>query len=210
MTAPEVLVVRTGTANLASALAGIERAGGLPRIGSDPSEVESAPIVMLPGVGAFGAIMEQLEVQHLVEPLRARLASGKPTLAVCLGLQIFAQSSSETPGIKGLGILPGTVTRFPDTVVVPQLGWNRVEPMEGCRLLQPGFAYFANSYRIEHPPEGWHTATADHAGPFVAAIERGPILACQFHPELSGAWGLDLLKRWLAVAREEGGRDALS
>ena len=205
MTAPEVLVVRTGTANLASALAGMERAGGIPRISSDPSEVESAPIVMLPGVGAFGAIMEQLEAQHLVDPLRKRLAGGKPTLAVCLGLQIFAQHSDETPRVEGLGVLQGTVTRFPDTVVVPQLGWNRVEPMEGCRLLQPGYAYFANSYRIADPPEGWDTATADHAGPFVAAIERGPILACQFHPELSGAWGLELLKRWLGVAVQEGG-----
>jgi imidazoleglycerol phosphate synthase glutamine amidotransferase subunit HisH len=77
------------------------------------------------------------------------------------------------------------------------MGWNRVEAGEGCRLIESGFAYFANSYRLVDPPDGFCAAFSDHGGRFVAALERGGLLACQFHPELSGGWGLLLLKRWL-------------
>ena len=85
---------------------------------------------------------------------------------------------------------------------MPQLGWNRVVPKEGCTFLNEGYAYFANSYRLTSIPEGWSGATSDHGGDFVAAIERGTILACQFHPELSGAWGAELVDRWLGQGTE--------
>jgi glutamine amidotransferase len=81
------------------------------------------------------------------------------------------------------------------------MGWNRVEPEKGCALLEPGYAYFANSFRLEQPPGGWSSARTEHAGPFISAFERGAVMACQFHPELSGRWGLDLLRRWLERAR---------
>ena len=84
---------------------------------------------------------------------------------------------------------------------VPQLGWNRVEPHAGCRLIEPGHAYFANSFKATPPlPDGWAGATAEHGGPVIAAFERGSVLACQFHPELSGAWGRALIERWLMKA----------
>ncbi|MCP4246745.1 MAG: imidazole glycerol phosphate synthase subunit HisH, partial [bacterium] len=97
----------------------------------------------------------------------------------------------------------GRVTRFGAGVRVPQLGWNRVEPTPGCVLSQPGYAYFANSYRLVECPTGWRAAYADHGGRFVAALERGPLLACQFHPELSGSWGIALLGRWLEAGVRE-------
>jgi imidazole glycerol phosphate synthase glutamine amidotransferase subunit len=203
MAMPEVLVVRTGTANMASVLAGLRRAGAAPRVSVDPAEVENALSLVLPGVGAFAAAMKQLEDDHLTEPLRRRVDAGRATLSICLGLQVLADASEENPGVRGLGVIRQTVRRFPDTVRVPQLGWNLVHPDANCRLLEEGHAYFANSYRLVEPPRGWYSAMSDHGGPFVAAIEHGAVLACQFHPELSGEWGLALLKRWLIASTEE-------
>ena len=202
-----VCVVRTGVANLASVVTGLERVGASPRVGNDPVEIANAQWVVLPGVGAFGAGMTQLRADGLVEPLRHRIAAGLPTLAVCLGLQLLCEGSEESPGVEGLGVVPGRVTRFPETLRVPQLGWNQVEPTPGCRLVEPGFAYFANSFRLAETPHGWRAAHADYGGGFVAALERGRVLACQFHPELSSAWGIALLKRWL-VGERIGGGDA--
>lgn len=197
MSADGVIVVSTGVANLASIMAGLRRAGGDPSPAADAREVERAGHVVLPGVGAFGAGMDRLRSEGLDRALRARLEAGRSTLAVCLGLQLLCEQSDESPGVKGLGVLPASVERFPDGVRVPHFGWNRVEPSAGCRLLRAGYAYFANSYRLRRAPAGWAVATTEYAGPFVAALERGSLLACQFHPELSGDFGLDLLERWL-------------
>ncbi|MBI4568950.1 MAG: imidazole glycerol phosphate synthase subunit HisH [Planctomycetes bacterium] len=199
-----VVVVRTGVANLASVLAGLSRAGARPHV-ADGGEgavevVRRAPALVLPGVGAFAAGMEGLRAGGLLEPLRERIAAGRPTLCVCLGMQLLFDASDESPGVAGLSVAPGRVTRFPTSVRVPQLGWNRVSPDPGCALVEPGFAYFANSYRALNAPPGWRAAWADHGGPFVAAMQRGAVLACQFHPELSGAWGTALIRRWLAGA----------
>ena len=198
--AREVLVVRTGTANLASVLAGLEREGARPRLTADADEVRRAPAVVLPGVGAFAAAMTELRDQGLDAVLRERVLSGAPTLAVCLGLQLLASESQESPGTAGLGVFDAPVERFPADVRVPQLGWNTIRPDAGCRLLQEGDVYFANSFRLTAAPEGWSAAWSDHAGPFVAALERGAVLACQFHPELSGGFGRALIGRWLSRA----------
>jgi len=198
-----VLVIRTGTANTASVLAGLARCGATPRLSQDPGEAYGAARVVLPGVGTFGAARGELALRELLEPLRRRIGEGRPTLAICLGMQLLAEGSEENPAIPGLGIVAGLACRYPASVRVPQLGWNRVEPDPGCRLLEPGFAYFANSYRLVEQPPGWASAWADHGGRFLAALERGAVLGCQFHPELSGAWGLSLLRRWLRAA--EGG-----
>jgi len=122
----------------------------------------------------------------------------RPTLAICLGLQLFGEASDESPGVRGLGCVPGRTTGFGATVISPQMGWNRVTPAPNSRLLEDGHAYFANSYRFEAVPPGWTGATARYGGTMVAALERGPVLGCQFHPELSGAYGERLLARWLA------------
>ncbi len=190
-------VVVTGTANLASVLAGLRRAGANAQTTTDPDEVASVSHLVLPGVGALGAAMERLREEGLVDALTRRIESGRPTLAVCLGLQILLDGSEESPGVPALGAVPGHATRFTGDIRVPQLGWNEVEPAGG-RLLEPGYAYFAHSYRLETAPEGWHPAWTEHGSRYVSAIEREGVLACQFHPELSGAWGLRLLERWLA------------
>ena len=199
-----VAVVRTGTANLASVLAGLRRAGADPAVADSPEDLEGAGRIVLPGVGAFGAAMQTLEESGMREAVRRWFADGRPALAVCLGLQLLGTGSEESPGIEGLGVAGVRAGRFGEEVRVPQLGWNRIEPDGGSRLLEEGYAYFANSYRWETVPEGWTAAWSDHGGPFVAAIERGPVVACQFHPELSGNWGQDLLARWLEASREGG------
>ena len=193
-----VVVVRTGTANLASVLAGLERAGAHGELTRDAERVGAAEQVVLPGVGAFAAAMEALG-DELTDALRERVAAGRPLLGVCLGLQLLCAQSEESPGVQGIGVIDATVGRFPAEVLVPQLGWNLVRPESGSVLLREGYAYYANSFRLETFPPGYTGATSDHGGRFVAALERGSLLACQFHPELSGRFGHDLLTRWLSA-----------
>lgn len=200
----EVVVVRTGTANLASIVAGLKRVGAKPRIVESRPEVESARRLVLPGVGTLAAAMETLVEKDLVEPLRERVRTGRPTLAVCLGMQMLCETSEESPGLEGLGAVAGRIERFPKGLSVPQLGWNMIEPPPGARLLKSGYAYFANSYCLRRAPAGWTAAIADYGGPFVAAMERGSVLACQFHPELSSTFGLGLIERWLDLGEEIG------
>ena len=195
------VVVPTGTANLASIMAGLERGGAVPRLMVHAKEVRQAARVVLPGVGAFGAAMRRMHDDGVADILAERVRAGRPTLAVCVGLQLLCESSEESPGVAGLGVLPARITRFPDSVRVPQLGWNAIEPVRRGRMLAAGHAYFANSYRLTEAPPGWQAAYAEHGGRYIAALERGPVLACQFHPELSGAFGATLIERWLKRAR---------
>lgn len=192
-----LMVVPTGTANTASVLAAFRRLGTSPRIAQVGDDVLGADRVVLPGVGSFGAAMDEVDRVGMRDALRERLAEGRPMLAICVGMQLLAVSSEESEGAAGLGHVDSTVGRFPETVRVPQLGWNQVEAEARCRFLSDGWAYFANSYRIDELPDGWSGATSDHGGEFVAAMERGEVLACQFHPELSGAWGSGVLAAWL-------------
>jgi glutamine amidotransferase len=194
-----VTVVPTGTANIASVLAAFRRLGAEPVVSREVSMVEESDRVVVPGVGSFGAAMAEIDRLDLRRTLRQRLDMGRATLAICVGMQLLSTRSEESGGVTGLGYVDRPVTRFPDTVRVPQLGWNQVVAAPGCRFLSDGWAYFANSYRIEEVPDGWSAAGADHGGRFVAALERGDVLACQFHPELSGPWGSRILADWLGA-----------
>lgn len=195
----EVVIVPTGTANIASVMAAFRRLGASPRVSEAAADVLAASHVMLPGVGAFGASMARLVEHGLDRALRERIAADRPTIAICVGHQLLFERSEESPGVAGLGVVPGEVGRFPAEVRVPQFGWNHVHAGEDCRLLESGYVYFANSYRAIEAP-GWAVATATHGGRFVAAMERGNVIGCQFHPELSGAYGAALLSRFLELA----------
>lgn len=197
----DCLIIPTGTANLASVAAFLRRAGLTPRLAQTPDEVRAAPRLILPGVGTFAAGMATLTQRNFAAPLRQRLAQRRPTLAICLGLQLLYDASDESPGVAGLGILPGVVRRFDAPLRVPHMGWNLVTPDAGDPSLPaPGHAYFANSFHVPEPPPPWRVARATHAVPFIAAIATGPVLATQFHPELSGEWGQRLLAAWIARA----------
>ena len=195
----EVLIVPTGTANIASVMAAFRRLGAAPRVSEHPAEVAAAAHVMLPGVGAFAASMTRLVEHGLDAALRERIAADRPTICICVGHQLLFEASDESPGVRGLGIVKSHVGRFKGDVRVPQFGWNEVRPAEDSRLLEGGYAYFANSFRATDAP-GWTVATATHGGRYVAAMERGKVLGCQFHPELSGPYGEALLSRFLELA----------
>jgi imidazole glycerol phosphate synthase glutamine amidotransferase subunit len=194
----KLVVLPTGTANLASVLAAFARLGATARIAREPAEVEDAERVVLPGVGTFGATMAGLRTAGLDGAIAARARRGASLLAMCVGLQVLFEASDESPEATGLAAIPGRVGRFPDEVRVPQFGWNLIAPEPGCHFVEPGYAYFANSYRVQDAP-GCALATAEHGGRFVAALERERVLACQFQPELSGAYGHQLIGRWLAA-----------
>lgn len=197
MSASEIVVVRTGSANLASVCAAIERIGLIPRISEDASVVASAGLVVLPGVGAFGKAMAHLRQRGLDSAIRSRVQTHRPLLAICLGMQLLCDSSEESPGACGLGIVPARVVKLPASVRVPQMGWNTIHPCGTASLLHESFMYFANSFALSRIPEGWDGATTTHGVALASALERGALLACQFHPELSGNAGRALLRRWV-------------
>ena len=202
----QVAILNTGVANIASVIAGLQRAGAEVSFVSSAEEVREAPFLVFPGVGAFGAGMEWLNERGYGEALCQRFAADLPTMAICLGLQLLFEESDESPGVEGLGLVEGRVERFPATVAVPQFGWNYVEAGSASRFLTSGHAYFANSFAVRQVPAGWQASTATHGVEFVAAMERGRWLACQFHPEISGSWGQSILQRWLRGPRGEASR----
>ncbi|HCT46863.1 MAG: imidazole glycerol phosphate synthase subunit HisH [Phycisphaerae bacterium] len=188
-----ITIIDTGVANTASVSAAFERLGCGVTLTHEPSRVAEAPLVVLPGVGSFGAGMRALRMHGLDQVIVDRVSADRPLLGICLGLQLLCNASEESPGVEGLGVINAMVTRFPDTVRTPQHGWNRVGD---------GYAYYSNTYRIESIPDGWDGQTSTHGSPFVAYLQRGTTLACQFHPELSGAWGANLLRAWVEKAKE--------
>ena len=190
-----VSIINTGVANIASVQSAFAKLGVETKFIETPEEVFENPAVILPGVGAFEAGMNALREKGFERPLKLRIESGKATLAVCLGMQLLCDSSEESPGVVGLGIVKEPIKRFKEGTRVPHFGWNHVTSNEF--FLGSGYAYFANSYRLEHAPEGWETAVCDHGGQFIAAIRRGNVVAAQFHPEISSAFGRHVLETWL-------------
>ncbi len=195
-----VVIVPTGVANMASVGAALKRAGAEVSVAQSAEDVRTAPCVVMPGVGSFAAGIAALRQRGVDQALRERVEHGEPTLAICLGLQLLCEASDEAPGERGMGVIPGRIEKF-RARRVPQIGWNEVSPDGACRVLSQESMYFANSYRLGAAPRGWGVAWAEYGGRFVAALERGPVVACQFHPELSGALGLSLIRRWLTQAR---------
>jgi glutamine amidotransferase len=197
--APLIAVLDYGIGNLRSAQKALQRVGADARLTADRGLIDEAAGVVLPGVGAFGRCMEALRSTGLDEAAGAAVDAGTPFLGICVGMQLLYEKSDETPGVEGLGLLPGSVRRLPEGVKRPQMQWNILDIVRPSPLFdgldEPIWVYFVHSFA---PDDRQHAlATCDYGGPIVAAVERGPIWATQFHPEKSGAAGLRLLENFV-------------
>ena len=171
----------------------------------DFREIQKADKVILPGVGAFGDAMEHLKHYELDRAIKEVVAMDKPFLGICLGLHLLFESSDETPGVEGLGILKGNILRIPEEegLKIPHIGWNSLEfPREG-RLFQDlpadPYVYFVHSYYLQAQEPQIVTAMCEYGVQIHASVEKNQVFACQFHPEKSGEVGLKILKNFATL-----------
>ncbi|WP_336711713.1 imidazole glycerol phosphate synthase subunit HisH [Arthrobacter sp. USHLN218] len=206
--APKVTVLDYGSGNIRSAVRALEHVGAEVTLSHDSRAILEADGLVVPGVGAFATVMEGLKSVDAIRWIGRRVAGSRPVLGICVGLQVMFEAGVEH-GVRteGIGEWPGTVERLA-AEVVPHMGWNTVQPPEGSRLfagIEDERFYFVHSYGVQHwdfdvnqpamtpPMVTW----SDHGGPFIAAVENGPLSATQFHPEKSGDAGAALLQNWL-------------
>ena len=176
-----------------------------PKVTREKEVLLQADKVIVPGVGAFGDAMSKMHQYGLVEILREIAKKGTPILGICLGLQLFFESSEESPGVEGLGLLPGKIVRIPDKegVKIPHMGWNSIGINSSSRLLkgieEGAYVYFVHSYYLQAAREADVAATTDYVVNIHAAAEHENIFATQFHPEKSGDIGLQILKNFIEL-----------
>lgn len=210
MSAPRVTVLDYGSGNIRSVVRALERVGADVTLSSDPADVTEAAGLVVPGVGAFEAVMTGLRAVDGPRLIGRRVAGNRPVLGICVGMQIMFDRGVEH-GVEttGLGEWPGSVERLAADVV-PHMGWNTVQPPEHTTLfagLEDERFYFVHSYGVQDwtfeavnprmpvPAVTWST----HGSRFIAAVENGPLSATQFHPEKSADAGAQLLRNWLAT-----------
>ncbi len=201
-----LVVVDYGAGNLGSVLHALNylRAENM-RVVQDGRDLKGADKIILPGVGAFGAGMNELAKRNLIQPLKEAAALGIPLLGVCVGMQFLFDTSDEMGTFEGLGIIPGYVTRFPKVtgLKVPHMGWNQVRQCKACELLdglaQDSYGYFVHSYYcIPERPEDV-AAEVDYGTPFTAIVQHDNVYGVQFHPEKSQTMGLQIYTNFLKV-----------
>ena len=218
MTRPLVAVLDYGIGNLRSAQKSLERVGADARLTADPGLIAEAAAVVLPGVGAFGPVVSAIREAGLGDIAIEAAASDRPFLGICVGMQAMYEGSEESPGVAGLGILPGIIKLLPDTVKRPQMQWNKLVVAPDARQ-SPLFAtmpdggndawvYFVHSYAAV--PDEFTIATCEYGGPAVAAVQSGMTFATQFHPEKSSDNGLAILKNFVDLAASTGAASAAS
>jgi glutamine amidotransferase len=193
-------IIDYGAGNLKSVKNALDFLGVSSKIISTSKAIEDADGIILPGVGSFGFIMGNLRSKGLDSAIVGAISKGKPYFGICLGLQILFEESEESDGVKGLGIFRGKVVKFIKGKV-PQVGWNEINSVrEG--LLENGFAYFVNSYYVVPTEENIVLGRTDNYVNFTSAVEKDNVFAVQFHPEKSGEYGLDILRRWVNVVEK--------
>lgn len=175
------------------------------KITDDAQEILSADKVVLPGVGAFGDAMGNLERRRLVPVIRETVEKGTPFLGICLGLQLLFERSDEAPGVAGLGILPGEILRIPskEGLKIPHMGWNSLRLEHGGRLFdqvsEQSYVYFVHSYYLKAGEEEIVKASTEYGVHIHASVEKGNVFACQFHPEKSSEVGLRILSNFVNI-----------
>ena len=175
----------------------------------DRDAILRADRVILPGVGAFGDAMDKLRTYGLDKVIQEVVGQNTPFLGICLGLQLLFESSEESEGVEGLGILKGKVVRLPEEsdLKIPHIGWNSLKYPNPGRLFtgiaEDSYVYFVHSYYLQAKDPSIVTATTEYGTLIHAAVEHGNIFACQFHPEKSSEVGLHILKNFITICREE-------
>ncbi|TDE90852.1 imidazole glycerol phosphate synthase subunit HisH [Occultella glacieicola] len=202
--APTVVVLDYGSGNVRSAVRALERVGAQVELTADPDAVAAADGLVVPGVGAFAAVMTGLREVGAARMIERRLSGGRPVLGICVGQQVlFSAGVEHGERTEGLDQWPGVVERL-DASVVPHMGWSTVTPPTDSVLFE-GIAderfYFVHSYAARTAPDYARVTWATHGVEFVAAVENGALSATQFHPEKSGDAGAHLLRNWLATLR---------
>nr|WP_177297635.1 imidazole glycerol phosphate synthase subunit HisH [uncultured Blautia sp.] len=178
-------------------------------VSRDPKVLMDADKVVLPGVGSFGDAMGNLHKYGLVPVIHDMVNSGKPFLGICLGLQLLFESSEETPGVEGLGILKGRILRIPPapSLKIPHMGWNSLHLQNNGRLFrdipEDTYVYFVHSYYLHAEEPEIVKAVTDYSTEIHASVEKDNVFACQFHPEKSSRYGLKILENFAKLDREE-------
>lgn len=204
VTRPLIAVLDYGIGNLHSAQKALERGGADARLTADAAVIAAADGVVLPGVGAFGACMDALRVTGLEEPTQAAVASGRPFLGICVGMQMLFTGSEEDDSAKGLAIIPGTVRWIPAGPKIPQMQWNRLDITQPADPLlhdlgDEAWVYFVHSLHGVPDDPSVVAATVEYGATLNAAFRLGNVFAVQFHPEKSSAPGLQLLSNFVDV-----------
>lgn len=200
-----IAIIDYDAGNIKSVEKALVALGETALITRDKEKILYADKVILPGVGAFGDAMEKLRGFGLEEIIRQVVAQKTPFLGICLGLQLLFESSEETPGVKGLGILKGRIVKIPDDMglKVPQIGWNSLRFPNSGRLFQgvpeDSYVYFVHSYYLQAKEPEIVTATTEYAAQIHASVEKENVFACQFHPEKSSDVGLQILRNFVAL-----------
>ena len=205
-----IAIVDYGAGNLKSVRNALDYLGCQNTVAASPREIAAADGVILPGVGEFGTAMGEMKKRGLTEVVKDAAASGKPFLGICLGMQLLFDESEESPGVAGLGVIPGQSLLFPADagLKIPHMGWNSIKIKKDARLLgclkgEP-YMYFVHSYYVKAADPACVAAVTDYGVTFDASVERGSLFGCQFHPEKSGEAGLAVLRRFTEMAG--GGR----
>lgn len=202
-----IAIIDYDAGNLKSVEKALISLGETPVVTRDKTAILEAEKVILPGVGSFGDAMEKLHQYDLVDVIRRVTDKGTPFLGICLGLQLLFARSDESPGVEGLGILPGEILRIPDApgLKIPHIGWNSLEIKEGARLFNGiangSYVYFVHSYYLKAANEAIVSATTEYSTCIHASVEKDNVFACQFHPEKSSDVGLRILKNFAELER---------
>lgn len=202
-----ITIIDYGAGNLRSVQKALEHLNETAIITHESDEILSADAAILPGVGAFGDAMDSLNRRKLAPVIREFVATGKPFLGICLGLQLLFEESEESPGIQGLGILPGVVRRFPKEIglKIPHIGFNSLKVNPSCPLFsglpEEPYYYFVHSYYCFADDRTVSAAQTEYGIPFDSAVQKGHLFAVQFHPEKSGAVGLRTLQNFVEFVR---------
>jgi glutamine amidotransferase len=201
----KIAIIDYGMGNLHSAAKAIEQIGALVTVTRDPDQVRRADQVVLPGVGAFGDCMKNLNARELAPVIHEVIAAGKPFLGICVGLQMLFEGSEEDPGVPGLGIFTGMVRKITAPgLKIPHMGWNSLDFQAESTLFRSlpanSFVYFVHSFHAVPYDESIITATTEYGGPVTASVGRGRVQAVQFHPEKSSAVGLKILTNFKEMA----------